>query len=84
MHRRDEELAQLRAVPMLRPLPVPVMDHLARNLDRAHVLAGQTIFEQGDPGDRFFVIAAGEADVFRDGSAYRTLRRVTPSGRSRF
>ena len=73
MYRRDEELAHLRSVPMLQPLPIPVLDHLARNLERAHVPAGQTVFEQGDAGDRFYVIAAGEADVFRDGSDYHTL-----------
>ena len=74
MERRDEELSRLRAVPMLRPLPVPVMDHLARNLTRAHVPAGQTVFEQGDPGDRFYVIAAGEAHVSSDGEGIQTLR----------
>ena len=74
MGRRDEELAQLRTVAMLRPLPMPVMDHLARNLDRAHVPAGEAVFRQGDEGDRFYVIAAGEADVFRDGSDYDSLR----------
>jgi len=73
MEARDEELTRLRAVPMLRPLPVPVMDHLARNLTRAQVPAGQPVFEQGDQGDRFYVIAAGEADVFGDSRRIRTL-----------
>ena len=74
MEARDEELTRLRAVPMLRPLPVPVMDHLARNLTRAQVPAGQPVFEQGDQGDRFYVIAAGEADVFGDSRRIRTLQ----------
>ena len=73
MLRRDEELGRLRAVPMLRPLPVPVMDHLARYLTRSHVPAGEAVFEQGDAGDRFYVIAAGEADVMGDGRGIRTL-----------
>ena len=74
MEARDEELTRLRAVPMLRPLPVPVMDHLARNLTREEVPAGQPVFEQGDQGDRFYVIAAGEADVFGDSRRIRTLQ----------
>ncbi len=40
IHTRDEELTYLRAVPMLRPLPMPVMDHLARHLRTRHVPAG--------------------------------------------
>ena len=51
-----------------------VMDHPARNLDHAHVPAGEAVFTQGDPGDRFYVIVAGEAEVFRDGRDYHTLR----------
>jgi MFS family permease len=73
MVRRDEELEHLRAVPMLRPLPVPVMDRLARHLTRSHVPAGQPVFEQGDPGDCFYVIAGGEADVIGDGRPIRRL-----------
>jgi hypothetical protein len=75
MQRRDEELALLRLVPTLQSLTVPVIDHLARNLTQAHVPAGETVFEQGDEGDCFYVVAAGEADVFGDGDRIRTLRR---------
>lgn len=73
MQRRDEELAHLRAVPMLQPLPVPVMDRLARHMTRASVAAGDAVFRQGDAGDRFFVISSGEADVIGDGKHIRTL-----------
>lgn len=74
VQRRDEELAHLRAVPMLSALPMPVMDHLARHLTTARVPAGTSVFNQGDAGDRFFVIAAGEAEVFGDGRPIRMLR----------
>jgi len=75
MQTRDDELAQLRLVPMLQPLPMPVMDHLARNLAHAHAPAGETVIEQGEEGDRFYIVADGEADVFGDGRHIRTLRR---------
>ena len=74
LQRRDEELVHLRAVPMLGQLPMPVMDHLSRYLHRTRVPAGQMVFGQGDAGDRFSVIAAGEADVVGDGRDIRTLR----------
>jgi CRP-like cAMP-binding protein len=50
------------------------MDHLARNLALAHAPAGETVFGQGDEGDRFYIVADGEADVFGDGMLIRTLR----------
>ena len=74
MRTRDEELAQLRQIPMLQPLPMPVMDHLARNLVLTHAPAGETVFDQGDEGDRFYVVADGEADVLGGGVLIRTLR----------
>jgi MFS family permease len=70
---RDEELDLLQEVPMLRPLPVPVMEHLGRHLVSMRISAGRAVFEQGDAGDRFYVIAAGEADVIGDGALIRTL-----------
>ena len=73
MEERDDTLSDLRAVPMLRVLPVPVMDRLGRDLTRRRVAAGEAVFAQGDAGDRFYVIAAGEAEVVGDGEWIRTL-----------
>jgi len=73
MRERDAVAARLRTVPILQPLPVPVMDRLARYLTCRRVLAGQVVFKQGDAGDRFYVITAGEADVLGDGRRIRTL-----------
>ena len=73
MQKRDGEVAYLRAVPMLQPLPVPVMDRLARSLTPAHMPAGEVVFQQGDAGDRFYVIADGEAEVLADGRPICTL-----------
>ena len=73
IEQRDDELEHLRAVPMLQPLPVAVMDRLARYLSHTHVPAGQAVFRQGDAGDRFYVIATGEAQVLGDGRPIRIL-----------
>ena len=35
--------------------------------------AGQAVFEQGDEGDRFYVIESGEVDVVGDGALVATL-----------
>jgi MFS family permease len=62
----DKEIALLHGVSMLQPLPLPAIEHLARGLEPVHVSAGQAVFRQGDPGDRFYVIETGRADVVGD------------------
>jgi predicted MFS family arabinose efflux permease len=69
----DKEIGLLRSVPMLRPLPLPAIEHLARGLESAHVPTGQAVFRQGDPADRFFVIEEGAADVIGDNHLITTL-----------
>jgi CRP-like cAMP-binding protein/MFS family permease len=71
--RRDEEVNVLNKVGMLRPLPMAAVDDLARHVEHAEFGAGQMIFRQGDHGDRFYVIADGEADVTIDGRLIGTL-----------
>ena len=70
---RDEEIGVLRRVPMLRALPVPSIEHLARHLRCAAVPAGTAIVRQGDPGEAYFVVAAGEVEVAGEGVHGRTL-----------
>ena len=58
---------------MLRPLPLPAVEQLARGLEPVRVPAGRAVFHQGDPGDRFYVIETGAADVVGDGRLVTTL-----------
>ena len=64
---QDKEIGLLRAVPMLRPLPLPAIEQLARGLEAVSIPAGQAVFRQGDPADRYYVIEDGVADVVGDG-----------------
>ena len=64
---RDHELALLRGVPLLDALPLPALETVARQLDHVLVPAGETVFRQGDPGDRFYVVVSGTAQVVGDG-----------------
>src|SRR5581483_5864042 len=60
----DQERVRLfRAVPILGPLPDPDVKELALLAVRERVPFGQTIMRQGEEGDRFYVIAKGEAQV---------------------
>ena len=70
---RDADIEMLKAIPMLRPLPMPAIENLAARVGRHHVAAGQAVFAQGDGGDRYYVIEHGAADVVRNGQPVRTL-----------
>jgi CRP-like cAMP-binding protein len=72
---RDADIELLHNVPMLRALPEPTIEQLAFALDHSDVAPGHPVFEQGDAGERFYVIEAGCADVVCDGRAVETLRR---------
>lgn len=69
----DADVALLQRVPMLQPLPLPAIEQLARGLEPVDVPAGRAVFVAGDVGDRYYVIASGEADVIGDDRVVATL-----------
>lgn len=69
----DLDIGLLRGVAMLETLPLPSIEQLARGLDPVALPAGATVFAQGDPGDRYYVIESGEVDVLHDGSVVASL-----------
>jgi MFS family permease len=67
------ELELLRGIPLFAPLPLPTLEHLAGALEPVRIAAGNQVVRQGEPGDRFYVVRAGEADVAIDGRSRTTL-----------
>ena len=67
------EVELLRALPMFAPLPAAQLDRLANALVEVRVSRGATVFEQGDHGDRFYVLVDGSAVVEAEGRRLRTL-----------
>jgi hypothetical protein len=70
---RDGEIALLQGVTMLTPLPLPAIERLARDLEPLELPAGAVVVEQGEVGDRYFVIERGEVEVVGDGRTVATL-----------
>jgi MFS family permease len=68
-------LALVASVPMFAPLPVAAKEHLARKLISLTEPPGSEIVRQGEEGHRFYIVAAGRAQVTADG---RTLRELGP------
>ena len=69
----ERQLALLRAVPMLKPLPLTVLEQVASELHAVRYAAGSPMIRQGEVGDRFYILAEGEAEATIDGQLVRRM-----------
>jgi hypothetical protein len=69
----EAEVGLLREVPLFSMLNAPVLEDLARALAPVAAPAGEIIVREGEPGDRYFVVAAGHLDVSMEGAYVRTI-----------
>lgn len=67
--------ALLHQVPFLSVLPLRTLEQLARGAQQRDVGPGVDVVTQGEPGDLYYVIEDGTADVIADGE---TVRRLGP------
>lgn len=68
-----DELRILVSVPIFAPLPGGTLEHLAARLIPLRVDGGSMIVREGDPGDRFYIVAEGSLDVSQEGAALTQL-----------
>jgi hypothetical protein len=72
----DEGLVDLlRKVPEFAELPLTAVERLVEGLVPVTAPAGSALMTQGEPGDRFVVVATGEIEVIVDG---RPIHRLGP------
>ncbi len=69
------QIALLRSLPLFAELQAPALEGLAGALTPAVVPAGTVLIRQGDPGDAYYAIAAGELDARQDGHLLRRCGR---------
>jgi hypothetical protein len=69
------QIALLRSLPLFAELPAPAIEGLAAALIPVEVPAGTVLIRQGEPGDAYYAIAAGELDVQQDGHLLRRCGR---------
>jgi CRP-like cAMP-binding protein len=69
------QIALLRSLPLFAELPAPAIEGLAAALSPREVPAGTVLIRQGDPGDAYYAIAAGELDAVGDGHFLRRCGR---------
>lgn len=63
----------LRRVPLFEDLDAGELRSIADSMHEANVPAGATVTAEGGPGDGFFVIESGEAEVAIEGKPRATL-----------
>ena len=59
--------ALLRNVPFFSPLPYAITERLASELQSAAYEPGDVVIRQGEPGERFYVIAEGQVRISKNG-----------------
>jgi MFS family permease len=59
----EERVQALRAVPFLSALPIQTLEYLGGKLTDVSLAPGQTLFEAGDHGDRFYVLREGTIEI---------------------
>lgn len=69
------ERAALAAMPFFRGLEPQELDRILPRLQSVRVPAGTAVVTEGEPGDRYYVIRSGEAEVSQNGAA---VRRIGP------
>ena len=69
----ERELAILRGVPMLAPLPMTILEQVASDLAVRTYQDGDRIIQQGEVGDRFYILVAGRAEAVTDGQRLREM-----------
>ena len=71
------ELRILGSVPIFAPLPGMTLEHLAGRLTPLRLEPGTEIVREGDPGDRFYIVAEGTVEVSEYG---RPIAELGPGG----
>ena len=70
---RSAYVVYLARVPMFSKCSEAQLDRLASDVVERSAAGGEAVIREGDPGDEFFVLADGAAEVTRGGKQVATL-----------
>lgn len=59
------DAARLAAMPVLEALDAPLLEEVARAFVTEQYAADRMVMQQGDPGDRFYIVVRGSVEVLR-------------------
>ena len=70
-----DELLLFRQFPLFNDLPIEVIQVISEDFQVVNAASGEVLFNQGDVGDGFYLLADGEIDLLRDGELKVTLTK---------
>jgi MFS family permease len=76
----DELVALVRQVPLFRELPLTAVERLSTGLRPRIYEAAEVVMREGDPGEEFVIVEAGEIDVSVGGEHVQRLGRGSGVG----
>lgn len=65
---QDQVIAILQQVDLFRGLPEEELRRMADIVTAAEVEAGETLFEEGEPGDAFYIVFSGAMEILKEGA----------------
>jgi MFS family permease len=69
----EQEVTLLQSLDLFAPLTSHTLEGIATRLTRVAATPGGVLMREGDPGDRFYIVADGELELSRDGRAMAKL-----------
>jgi CRP-like cAMP-binding protein len=69
-------ITELARVGLFAELPGETLANLAERMQRQDVAAGTVVINEGEPGDRFFVLLSGVAGVSQSALGHRSVLRA--------
>ena len=69
-----EQVEAIRRCPIFAPLTLAQLEQLAGGMHDVRFAAGEAIIKEGEPGDAFYIITRGDAQVSSAGTSLNTLR----------
>jgi CRP-like cAMP-binding protein len=75
-----QALAELRELPIFHGLDSEQLTVILEHGTWTTIAPGEELIRQGEPGDRFYAIAAGRADVIRDGDVVDAVSKGMYAG----
>lgn len=69
----EQEVTLLQSLDLFAPLTSHTLEGIATRLTRVAATPGVVLMREGDPGDRFYIVADGELELSRDGRAMAKL-----------
>src|SRR5262245_17643516 len=70
----------LRKVPLFADLSDPDLDRLCRMIEEVALPSGQTLFKEGEPGERAYVIKEGQLEILKAAGGREVLLAVREPG----